>query len=115
MLFFFFENNTIISSFNPFVLLEVRRQNPKIKIGLLWTQNNSEGWFVTRYSSNQLKPYSFHAHIHYITQNIAEWATTQGMQLFLYTVNTKQELKKAEALNAYAIFTDNPANFQTRT
>ena len=105
------ENNIIISSFNPFVLLEVRRQKPNIKIGLLWTGNNSEGWFVTYNSQSKLKPYSFHANINFITQDLAERAITQGMKLFLYTVNTTVEFQKAQALHAYAIFTDYPNKF----
>ena len=109
------ENNIILSSFNPFVLLEVRRQNPNIKIGLLWTGNNSEGWFVTHKSSKQLKPYSFHANINFITQNLAERITAQGMKLFLYTVNTKAEFQKAQTLHAYAIFTDYPDKFTARS
>ena len=109
------ENNIIISSFNPFVLLETKRQNPDIKIGLLWTENNSEGWFVTYNSQSKLKPYSFHANINFITQDLANSAIAQGMKLFLYTVNTKMEFQKAQELHAYAIFTDYPDKFTARS
>ena len=30
------------------------------------------------------------------------------MKLFLYTINTKKQLEKAQQLNAYAIFSDHP-------
>lgn len=104
-------DNVIISSFNPFVLREVKRKSPRIKLGLLWTKNDSEGWFVTHYSYYQIKPYSFHANIDYINSNFAKWILDHNMQLFLYTVNTQQELHKAQEVNAHGIFTDFPTLF----
>ena len=100
--------NVIISSFNPFPLLQIKKINSNIKLGLLWTGNDSEGWFVTHYSYTQVKPYSFHASINYVDHSIANWAQHKNMKLFLYTINTKKQLEKAQQLNAYAIFSDHP-------
>ena len=100
--------NTIISSFNPFVLIQLKKVNTNIKIGLLWTQDSKAPWFVTHYSYVKLKPYSFHASINYIDQNTAHWVKNKNMKLFLYTINTKQQLDKAKQLEAHAIFSDNP-------
>jgi len=103
-----FTNNVIISSFNPFVLLNIKKQAPHIKLGLLWTGNNSEGWFVTHYSYSQIKPYSFHANIDYLDSDLAQWALENNLQVFVYTVNTKTDLEKAHKLNVNGIFTDFP-------
>jgi len=103
-----FIDKVIISSFNPFVLLNIKKQAPNIKLGLLWTRNNSEGWFVTSYSYNQIKPYSFHANIDCLDTNLAQWAIEKNMQVFVYTINTQKDLKKAQALNVDGIFTDFP-------
>jgi len=101
-------DNVIISSFNPFVLLQIKKEHPDIKLGLLWTGNNSEGWFVTHYSYYQLEPYSFHANIDYLDSKLAKWALKTHIQLFVYTVNTQEEVQKAQALNVHGIFTDFP-------
>ena len=102
------EQNTIISSFNPFVLLALKQQAPTLKIGLLWTQSIGTPWFVTHYSYYQLRPYSFHASIKYINAKKAQWVRNHKMKLFLYTINNRAELTKAKELQADGIFTDHP-------
>ena len=99
---------TTISSFNPFVLFAVKRLKQKIKIGILWTQCPKEPWFITHYSYYKIQPDSFHASIEYINKKMALWIKNNNMKLFCYTVNKKEELKKAQALNADGIFTDYP-------
>ena len=99
---------TTISSFNPFVLLEVRHLKRKIKIGLLWTQSPKESWFITHYSYYKIQPDSFHASIQYINKKMELWIKNNNMKLFCYTVNNKKELKKAQALKVDGIFTDYP-------
>ena len=99
---------TTISSFNPFVLFEVKRLKAKIKIGVLWTQCPEEPWFITHYSYYKIKPHSFHASIQYINKNMELWIQNNNIKLFCYTVNKKEEFKKAQALNADGIFTDYP-------
>tara|TARA_Y100001960_G_scaffold118645_1_gene127018 strand:- start:115 stop:798 length:684 start_codon:yes stop_codon:yes gene_type:complete len=103
-----FIDNVIVSSFNPFVLLNIKKKAPNIKRGLLWTGNNSEGWFVTHSTYSQIKPYSFHANIEYLDSNLAQWALQHDLQIFVYTVNTKPDLEKAYKLNVHGIFTDFP-------
>ena len=99
---------TTISSFNPFVLFAVKRLKEKIKTGILWTQCPKEPWFITHYSYYKIQPDSFHASIEYINKKMALWIKNNNMKLFCYTVNKKEELKKAQALNADGIFTDYP-------
>jgi len=106
--------SSIISSFNPFVLLTIKKLNPRIKIGLLWSQSSTTPWFVTHYSANQLEPYSFHASIHYINDKIANWVIKNNMKLFFYTINTASELNKAKQFNADGIFSDYPNILNTK-
>ena len=103
-----FQDNIIISSFNPFVLLELKRQTKQFKTGLLWSKDITEKWYVTHYSSKFLKPYSFHADIKYINKEVSDWARSKGMKLFLYTVNTHEQLQLAKEVKADAIFSDYP-------
>ena len=99
---------TTISSFNPFVLFEVKRLTQKIKTGILWTKCSKEPWFITHYSYYKIQPYSFHASIQYINKKMALWIKNNNMKLFCYTVNKKEDFKKAQALNVDGIFTDYP-------
>ena len=99
---------TILSSFNPFVLSMFKRLNDSIRLGLLWTQCPQEPWFITHYSYYKIKPESFHASIEYITPEIADWAKNQNMKLYYYTVNSLSSLNKAESLYADGIFSDYP-------
>ena len=107
--------NVIISSFNPFVLMELNKHTNKVKIGQLWSGSNSQPWFVTYLSYYKLSPYSFHASIEYITPKMAQWVKKRGMKLFLYTVNTSQQLDKAYSVNADAIFSDYPNILDTNS
>lgn len=100
--------NIIISSFNPFVLLETKKQDSKIKLGLLWSRNIGQPWFITHYSYYKLSPYSFHASINYIDQKMVDWVKSKKMKLFLYTVNTAMQREKAYQLGADGIFSDYP-------
>jgi len=99
---------TILSSFNPFVLSMLKRLNYSIRLGLLWTLCSQEPWFITHYSYYKIKPDSFHASIEYITPEIADWARNKNMKLYYYTVNSLSNLNKAKSLYADGIFSDYP-------
>ena len=101
-------NQTVFSSFNPFVLLELKNLFSDVKIGLLWTKCPYEPWFITHYSYDKILPQSFHASIEYITPNIGEWVKRKNMKLYCYTVNNADQLKKAQLLKAEGIFSDYP-------
>ena len=99
-------DNIIISSFNPFVLLALKKQTNKFKIGLLWSKSILEKWYVTQYSYKFLMPCFFHADIEHIDKQMSNWVYSKGMKLFLYTVNNKQQLKIAYDVKADGIFSD---------
>ena len=101
-------NNIIISSFNPFVLYEIKKQSSTLKIGLLWSNSNKQPWFITHYSYAKLIPHSFHANINHINQKKADWVKLNGMKLFVYTINSSQQLKKAHQIGVDGIFSDYP-------
>jgi len=99
---------TILSSFNPFVLSLIKRFKYSIRLGLLWTRCPQEPWFITHYSYYKIKPDSFHASIEYITPEIADWAKNKKMKIYYYTVNSLSNLNKAKSLYADGIFSDYP-------
>lgn len=101
-------SSTIVSSFNPFVLLELKKQNSEIKRGQLWSISPKEPWYVSYLSKSLLEPYSFHANVKYITPPISSWLKKENIKLFLYTVNNQKQLSVAKSVNADGIFSDYP-------
>lgn len=100
--------NTIISSFNPFILKKIKQKNPEQRIGALWSKSKNTPWFVTHQICEIAEPFSFHASIKYFDQFMANWVKTQNLKLYFYTVNTKADLNKAISFQADGIFSDNP-------
>ena len=101
-------DNIIVSSFNPFVLMDLKKQAPKLKLGLLWSKRKKQSWFITHYSYYKLLPYSFHANVEFINQKMSNWVRSKGMKLFLYTVNSIEQRQRAYQINADGIFSDYP-------
>ncbi|MBC21364.1 MAG: hypothetical protein CMG54_00390 [Candidatus Marinimicrobia bacterium] len=106
--------SVIISSFNPFLIIELKKRNPNIKVGQLWCLDKQEPWYVTHTTKDLLSPYSFHANVDHINKDMSDWARSQGMKIYLYTVNTSIQLNKAHKVGADGIFTDYPKILQER-
>ena len=45
---------------------------------------------------------------------MSDWAKSQGMKIYLYTVNTPTQLNKARKVGADGIFSDYPKILQER-
>ena len=101
-------NRVIISSFNPFILNRIKKNNAKIITALLWTNENSPllinsplwVWFC--------KPDGFHIDFNYMDEKIINWVKNKKMSLLSYTVNNKKDYLWAKKMNLNGIFTDNP-------
>tara|TARA_B100000614_G_scaffold133946_2_gene119235 strand:+ start:2432 stop:3130 length:699 start_codon:yes stop_codon:yes gene_type:complete len=103
-----YTNQTIISSFNPFILKKIKQTYPEQRIGALWSKSKNTPWFVTHQICEIVKPFSFHASIKYFDQFMANWVKAQNLKLYFYTVNNKADLNKAISFQADGIFSDNP-------
>ena len=108
-------SSVIISSFNPFVLLELKRQKPSIKRGQLWSSGTHEPWYVSKLANSLLDPYSFHANVNHITPLISEWSKKQNLKLYLYTVNNLEQLAVAKELKVDGVFSDYPDILASKT
>ena len=101
------EDRVIISSFNPLHLLRVRRMNRRIRIGhLIWPPQ----WFARRHFWTRLCRAN--------TINLEhEWATPDrltefnklGKDIWVWTVNEENEMRRWFGANIAAIITDDPA------
>ena len=103
-----FRKQTIISSFNPFILKEVNKVMPNQRIGALWSTSKNTPWFVTHKICKTIKPHSFHANIKYFDKIMAHWVKEKNLKLYFYTVNNEEDFKKAIFYKCDGIFSDNP-------
>ncbi|WP_424244979.1 glycerophosphoryl diester phosphodiesterase [Elusimicrobium posterum] len=95
------ENRVIISSFNPRTLIRVRELDAKIKIGYLTRKISLE-------DINKIKPVNLHISHKRLNEDIVKTARGLGLNIWVYTVNTKEDLQRVQKLGADAVFTDDP-------
>ena len=107
------ENKTIVSSFNPIVLKKIKKINKKIFIGHLYSKEGVPWYLKTKLWVYYSRPNSFHPDIKYINENIINWAKRKNMRIFVFTINTKEELKKVKKFKVNGLFTDNPAKIKS--
>jgi glycerophosphoryl diester phosphodiesterase len=82
----------------------VRKLNPHIRIGILINRPRRHyAIFARRY-----RAYSVHAQINVASARFIARAHERGLKVFVYTVNSPEEIDKLQALGADGIFTDFP-------
>ena len=109
-----FATNSIISSFNPFVLRRIRKLNPKIQTALLWTMEEPQFIINSPLWAWWCKPDGFHADINFLDKDIVKWVRRKKMSLFAFTILTQKQLEKALVLGLDGIIMNDPdLNYQT--
>jgi glycerophosphoryl diester phosphodiesterase len=94
----------IVSSFNRRQLKKVRKLNPQIRIGILIDRPRRHyAIFARRYHA-----YSVHAQINIASARFIARAHEHGLKLFVYTVNSPEDIERLWALGVDGIFTDFP-------
>jgi glycerophosphoryl diester phosphodiesterase len=94
----------IVSSFNRRQLRKVKKLNPRIRIGILIDRPRRHyAIFARRYDA-----YSVHAHINLARARFIARAHELGLKVFVYTVNSPEEIDRLQALGVDGIFTDFP-------
>ena len=102
------ENKTIISSFNPIVLFNIKRKNKKIKIGYLFTKEDVH-WILKTYMwAKIIKPNYFNVDKKYIDKKIIKWCKKEEIPILVFTINTKEDFLYVKKLGVQGVFTDNP-------
>ncbi len=97
----------ILSSFNPFSLLRVRRLAPELKIGLLYAPDLPvhlrKAWFLPL-----VKPHALHPHYHMVDERYMQWAKRRGYEVNVWTVDDPDDMRRLAALGVNAIITNRP-------
>ena len=95
----------IISSFNPFIIKRIKKLNPNISTAFIWTKKSYYAYKLFSYYS---KPDAFHVNINDVNQKLVNWFAKKNINIYAYTVNSKENVEKAKKYNLNGIFTDNP-------
>ena len=104
-------NRCIISSFNPFLLYQLKFQfSYKGSIGFILVSKKIKKWgglIFNKILMYILKPNFLHMNIDYITKSLITWAHKNKMLVNTYTVNDLSTLERCVSLNIDGVFTDN--------
>ena len=103
-----FENNCILSSFNPFILRRVKKINPQILTALLWSKKKPQFIINTPLWVWICRPDGFHGDIDYLDNNLINWIRRKKMSIMTFTIVTQTQLNKARLWGVDGIIMDDP-------
>lgn len=94
----------IVSSFNQHIVLNVKKQIPKVKTAALIT-----GCPIAYAEfTEKLGVYSVNPAIDFVDKNFVEDAHNRGLEVWVYTVDTLEDIQRCQSLGVDAIFTNFP-------
>lgn len=102
---------TIVSSFEPDVLLRLRKLSDKIKLGFIFDRklrNISDPFHFAR----EIGAYSLHLHKRLIKKESSQKSKAFGAKLFSFTINKESEMEAMFSLGVDGMFTDYPERLQ---
>ena len=105
---FNFEENCIISSFNPLILWRIRKLNPNILTAFLWSKTDPQFSLNSPLWVWLCRPHAFHADIEHLDENLMSWIHRKKMSVLTFTVKTSSDLSKAKHLGVDGIIMDDP-------
>ncbi|MFP4509552.1 MAG: glycerophosphodiester phosphodiesterase [Spirochaetaceae bacterium] len=104
------EDRCLISSFNPYAIRETRRRSQRLPVAIIYSRSSGVPWFLRngfgRYMSaaDALKP----EHVQY-TRGHALGAAVQAREVFVWTVDEAEDMKRSLARGAAGVITNHPA------
>ena len=103
-----FEQNCIISSFNPLILWRIRKLNPNILTAYLWSKTDPQFILNSPLGVWLCRPDAFHADIAFLEEKLMLWIRRKNLSVLTFTVKTPSELSKAKHLGVDGIIMDDP-------
>ena len=103
------DKRCIVSSFNPLIIRKIKKLSPQIFTSLIWSHKGVSfllKWYQPLYFI--CKPDGFHPDKLYTNEKLVKWAKAKKLLIYVFTVNTKDELDKVRTLGINGVFTDNP-------
>ncbi len=100
-------DRAMISSFNPRSLWRVKKLEPRIAIGALWSPDEPwllrEGWW-----RRLLHPDALHPHHALVTPQLVQQAHARGQRVHTWTVNDEETARRLCAMDVDMIMGDYP-------
>lgn len=103
----FVPRNTLVISFNPFVLIQLRKLDPEMRLGILMGTPYWLFLFKT-VLRKRMMPDVFLLHKRLFTYKNVEYGKEKGMKIWSFVLNKEKEWKKALAYGIDGITTDHP-------
>ena len=101
----------IISSFNPEILVEVKKNTPECKTGLLYSPNHRIAWTISKdpvaYAKN-IGADALHPHEIYVTRKYVAKAHDNGIMVNPWTVDAPKNIEKMLNCRVDGIITNHP-------
>ena len=94
----------LVSSFNHRELLEVKRRDPRIKLGALIVGLPIDDAIFAQ----SLGAYSVHLSIEFIDRRFVKDAHNRDLRVFVFTVDHPEDIKKMKELGVDGVFTNYP-------
>ena len=89
------EKKCIVSSFNPLVLLKIKKICPAVIIGYLYNKKVIFHSWHNLFWITRVKPDSLHIHYSLLDSWIVRWSRKRGLKINSYTINDKKVFSKA--------------------
>jgi len=97
----------IVSSFNHQELLRFKAMQPEIRLGALVS---GVPWRNVRFAE-KMGAYAVHAGMNIVTRRFVANTHHRGLKIFVYTVNTWEDLKRIQDMGVDGVFTNYPDIF----
>ncbi len=104
-------NTSIISSFNHKTLVRLKRLQPALRIGLLYSANFQSHPLAAE--SAGIEIYSLHPDYLHLDKEDIKAALDGGFQIFPYTLNMEADWRSLVEANVSGIITDYPGRLKT--
>lgn len=96
--------NTIVSSFNHLSLMQIKKLNPIIKTGVLYSCQMFEPWEYAK----KLNAYAIHPSGYSVSADIIEACHREGIKVNIWTLNKQEDIRLAIDFKADSIITNVP-------
>jgi glycerophosphoryl diester phosphodiesterase len=100
-------DRVVISSFNPLAVWRVRRLNPWIAVGLLYSPDMP--LLLRRpWTRHLVRPDALHPHYTSVKAGDVQWAHKKGYRVHTWTVDDRQEMERLIQVGTDLIITNRP-------
>ena len=100
------DDQCLVSSFNPLILMKLRLQRPETVIGFLYNRKRLFHTWGNMIWMLRVQPENLHIHYSMLDSWIINWARKKGMRINSYTLNDKEIYNKFRS-KIDGVFTDN--------